>query len=150
MSGARRRIVVASEDSLGLAGQISQHFGGCAAFTVAEADAAEIVTHRVVPNPSAGAHRPGVLPVFVARELGADALIVGGIGAKAVQILSRQGIEVCAGFQGMVREGIEAYLRGERGTASPGCSHDHGCGEEPHGHGSHSHGGCGEGGGARG
>ena len=128
MSGPHKRIVVAGDDGLGLAGRISQHFGGCASFTVAEADANQIVAHRVVPNPTGGAHRPGVLPVFVARELGANALIVGGIGAKAIQLLGRQGIEVCAGFQGTVQEGIEASLRGERGTTTPGCSHDHGCG----------------------
>jgi predicted Fe-Mo cluster-binding NifX family protein len=134
------RIVVALEDERGLDGGIGQHFGGSQRFLVAEVDRDRLQAHRVVDNPHFCQHKPGAVPVFVARDLGASAVIVGGIGARAAGVLGKLGIEVASGFSGTVRDGIEAYLRGERHGA-PECAHGPGgsgggCG---HGHG-HGHG----------
>jgi len=124
MSTTEQSIAVACADTRGLDGQVSAHFGRCPAYTlVEEADAA---THesRVEPNPHADGHAPGQIPNLIAG-LGAEVILTGGIGGRAIQFFEQQGVRVAAGFQGGVREAVEAYLKGEEKEADP-CPGGHG------------------------
>lgn len=133
-----RTIVVAAADSRGLEGEVSAHFGRCPAYVVCrvEDDRAESV--EIVENPHARAHRPGVMPAFI-RDLGADVIIAGGMGPRAIQAFEKHGIETVSGCSGGVGEVLDAYLAGElRGgvPCSGGHAHGHAHG---HGQGSGSH-----------
>ncbi|NMC68909.1 MAG: P-loop NTPase [Myxococcales bacterium] len=128
-----RRIAVACEDDRGLDGQVSGHFGRCPAYTVVEVQDGRIKGARVEANPHFHNHQPGAMPVFV-RGLGADVVIAGGMGPRAIDMFGEYGIEVVTGAVGNVRRVVEAYLRGEQKGIVP-CAHDHpdSCGGD-HGH----------------
>jgi predicted Fe-Mo cluster-binding NifX family protein len=62
------------------------------------------------------------VPDFV-RGLGAEAVVAGGKGRRAVDLFSELGIDVAAGVTGSVRDAVGAYLRGDvKGVVA--CTHD--------------------------
>jgi len=122
------------------AGRLSGHFGHCEEFALIEADpgSKQIVNQtRVVPPP----HEPGVLPRWL-HEQGAQVIIAGGMGRRALDLFAENGIAVHAGPEGASPEDlVQAFLNGALGTAAPTCGHDHGHHGHRHGH----HHGSGEG-----
>jgi predicted Fe-Mo cluster-binding NifX family protein len=143
-TSSTRLVAVAAEDLQGLDGRVGQHFGGSPAFVMAELGEEGLMGSEVVPNPNAGAHRPGFLPRFVV-DLGARAIVCGGMGEKARAVFEHHGVEVVTGLRGSIRGALEAYRRGERGdgaTCRQHQGHGHGRG---HGSGPQGPHGCGEG-----
>ena len=124
-----RLIALPIDDDLGLESQVCQHFGHAAAFVVVTVNGDEISGHKVVPNPLAGQHQTGMLPRLV-RSTGAQVLLAGGLGARAVAMLESFGIQVATGARGTIRQAIGDYLGGNLGDITP-CEHDHsgGCHE---------------------
>jgi Mrp family chromosome partitioning ATPase/predicted Fe-Mo cluster-binding NifX family protein len=122
-SGDGRLVAIACEDDRGLDARVSAHFGRCPCYTVVELDGDRIVEHRVARNPHFGNHQPGVMPEFV-RSLGADVILAGGMGPKAVGMFQQSGIEVATGASGTARQALEGYLRGAVSGVVP-CAHDH-------------------------
>jgi predicted Fe-Mo cluster-binding NifX family protein len=131
-SETSRTIAIAAEDEKGLDGEVSHHFGRCAAYTLAEVQGGKVISTRVQPNPFVAAHQPGQMPVFI-RDLGANVILAGGMGPRAVDMFHQFGIEVATGAVGRVGSVLEAYLEGKVKGIVP-CSHDHpdSCGK--HGH----------------
>ena len=122
MSGDRL-IVVATEDAWGFDGQVSGHFGRCPFFLLANANGYTATISRVVPNPYFEAHEPGAVPRFI-HELGADVIIAGGMGPRAIAVFQGLGIDVATGATGTVSAVLGAYMRGEHRGVVP-CAHDH-------------------------
>jgi predicted Fe-Mo cluster-binding NifX family protein len=118
-----KMIAIASEDKRGLAGAVSAHFGRCPYYTLVQVDGERIAGARVEQNPHFGQHRPGVVPKFI-NSLGADAIVAGGMGPRAVQIFQQLGIEVATGAAGMVGDVLASFLQGELKGIVP-CQHDH-------------------------
>lgn len=111
-------------------GRLHEHFGGSTQFALVQADPArrKILNVRTISAPP---HAPGLFPRWL-RELGADVVIAGGIGRRALSLFAEQGIAVRAGQSGAtVEELAEAYLNDELLTAPDGCSHHH---DETHEH----------------
>jgi predicted Fe-Mo cluster-binding NifX family protein len=127
-------IAIAAEDTRGFEGQVSAHFGRCPFYVLAEVNGTMATISRVVPNPYSNAHQPGVMPQFI-RDLGADVIIAGGMGPRAIDMFRTFDIAVSTGAVGSVEDVLGAYLRGERSGVEP-CSGPHrgGCG----GHGAHT------------
>jgi len=125
-----RLIVVAAEDACGFDGEVSGHFGRCPFFLLAEAEGRTATVSEVVPNPHFEAHQPGAVPGFV-RDLGADVIIAGGMGPRAIEMFHDFGIDVATGVAGTVSTVLGAYLRGEHRGVMP-CAHGHanGCRED--------------------
>jgi Mrp family chromosome partitioning ATPase/predicted Fe-Mo cluster-binding NifX family protein len=133
-----RLIAIACEDEGGLEARVSAHFGRCPCYTVVEVKGDAVVGHRVEHNPHFGDHQPGVMPQFIA-SLGADVILAGGMGPKAVAMFEQRGIEVATGASGTARQALEGFLQGSFSGVVP-CSHDHpescqkpGGGRQPHG-----------------
>ena len=124
MSVKELSIAVASADERGLEGQVSQHFGRCPSYTFVEIAEGSIHESRVEANPFADGHAPGQVPAFIAK-LGAQVIITGGIGQRAIGFFEEQGVSVAAGYQGGVRDAVEAFLRGEIAESDP-CPGGHG------------------------
>jgi len=81
-----------------------------------------------VENPYYGQHAPGVVPEFIHRQ-GADVMLTGGMGGRAIAFFQQCGIEPMTGASGTVRRALEQYLNGALQEAAP-------CGESvAHGHG---------------
>lgn len=88
---------------------VSEHFGRCPEFTIAEIKNGKIVNEYKITNPG---HTPGVIPGYLDNE-GVDLIICGGIGTRAKELFNMYNIDVIAGVFGTVRECIDAYLKGE-------------------------------------
>ncbi len=117
------RIAFASEDKLGLEGEISMHFGRCPYYTFLEVEDGIVKNWQVIDNPYFGNHIPGKVPEFVHSQK-ADVIIVGGMGPRAIELFDGYGIEAVTGAWGKIKDVLAAYLRGElRGAGA--CHHDH-------------------------
>ena len=126
------RIAMASEDKLGLQGEVSAHFGRCPYYTFLDVEKETVNTWEVVDNPHFGNHIPGKVPEFIHSQK-ANVIIAGGMGPRAIEFFDGFGIEAVTGAFGKIEDVLQAYLRGELRGAG-GCHHDHpdSCGG--HGH----------------
>lgn len=115
-------------------GRLHGHFGGCREFAVIEVDPNTKTTlgTQVTPAPD---HQPGLFPRWL-RAQGVTAVIVGGIGRRALEIFARQGIEVRAGQPGAAIEALVAQYLGGVLTGAPDACAGHG----HHHHHEHEHG----------
>ena len=111
------KIIVACENT-----NVSEHFGHCNQYLVADIEDNKISNYEYVPAPE---HVPGKLPLFIAG-LNADVVITGGIGQKAVDIFKANNIKVVVGKAKGGLEAIKKYLNDELVTSDEYCSgHDH-------------------------
>lgn len=118
-----RLIAVASEDSSGLDGRVSAHFGRCPFYVLVHVKGDTVIRSQVAANPHFGEHRPGLMPQFI-HGLGANVIIAGGMGPRAIDMFHGFGMDVATGAIGTVEEVLGAYLRGEHRGVVP-CAHDH-------------------------
>lgn len=103
-------------------GRLDPHFGHCRFFTLIEVDRAEktILSSETVDAPP---HEPGLLPAWLAGK-GADLVLAGGMGNKAIQLFSGHGVEVIVGVPSLDPESLaRAYLAGEIGAGANACDH---------------------------
>ncbi|MFO7918535.1 MAG: NifB/NifX family molybdenum-iron cluster-binding protein [Anaerolineae bacterium] len=112
------RIAVSADDKNGLNSTISPHFGRCPYFIIVDVEDHDVEQVLQVENPYYGDHRPGQVPKFI-EEQGADVMLTGGMGARAMQFFSQYGIEPVTGAMGTVRISLEQYLGGELTGAAP-------------------------------
>jgi len=111
--------------------QFSEHFGAAEGFLIFESQGEGedgLVEHRF-PAP---AHQPGAFPAWL-RSLGVSAVLAGGMGPRAQQMLHSAGIDLVLGISGGTpRRLVESYLKGELVSQGSSCEghHVHLC----HGH----------------
>jgi predicted Fe-Mo cluster-binding NifX family protein len=127
----RRTVAIACETADGLAGNVSGHFIHTPYFVVAELDGKAILSTRLEASP--GHEQGGTMPGFV-DSLGVSEVIVGGIGAGAVNGLRTRGIEVTAGATGSAANALIEFASGTLPRLKPWCvQHEdssQGCGHE--------------------
>ena len=118
------RIAFATEDKLGLDGEVSMHFGRCSYYTFLDVEGNnEVKSWQVVDNPYLDNHVPGKVPEFIHSQQ-VNVMIAGGMGPRAIQFFDEFGIEAVTGAFGKIKDVLDAYLRGElRGAGA--CHHDH-------------------------
>ena len=119
----KMRIVIAAEDDRGLDGAVSMHFGRCPYYVLAEVAGGRLREHEVKENPLFGNHQPGGAPRYIS-ELGANVILAGGMGPRAVEMFDGFGIDVATGVSGRVGDALRAYLQGDLKGIVP-CAHDH-------------------------
>ncbi len=115
-------------------GRLHEHFGGCREFTLVQTDHEQrkILNTRTLQPPP---HAPGLFPRWL-RERGANVVIAGGIGRRALALFAQHGIAVRAGQSGAtVEELASAYLNGQLVNEPESCAH------HPDDAGGHDHGG---------
>ncbi len=119
-----KQIAVACEGPEGLGGNVSGHFGHTPYFVVAVIEGSQVVSTKVVPSPG---HGEGCsMPEFIQR-LGAQAIVVGGLGGGAARGLSALGIEVIGGIFGNAGQALRALAEGSLAKGDARCSgHDGG------------------------
>jgi predicted Fe-Mo cluster-binding NifX family protein len=122
------RIVVSAETQEGLDSVVSPHFGRCPYFVVVDLDQEEVQEVHGVENPYYAQHQPGQVPAFI-NSLGANVMLTGGMGGRAIMFFQQFGIEGVTGAYGTVRQSLERYLGGQLAGAAP-CKES-----EQHGHG---------------
>ena len=104
------RIALATDDNHGLDAVLSYHFGRCPYYTLVDVEDKEIKDVKSVSNPFFGSHgNPGEVPSFI-RSQGADVIIAGGMGGRAISFFREFGMETVTGASGKVKDAVEAYL----------------------------------------
>ena len=102
-------------------GKLCMHFGHCEAFALIDVDQKGAVVNEsyVTPPP----HEPGLLPPWLAQQ-GVNCIIAGGMGSRAQQLFSQQGVKVVTGAQEEnPRMAVENYLKGTLVTGANTCDH---------------------------
>jgi predicted Fe-Mo cluster-binding NifX family protein len=73
---------------------------------------------NAVANPYYGHHQPGQVPGFI-QSRGADVMLAGGMGRRAIALFKQCGIHAATGASGAVRHAVEQYLGGVLQGAEP-------------------------------
>jgi len=121
------RVAVSTDDGNGLDSVVSPHFGRCPYYVLVDLDGREIGQVEVVENPAHGQHQPGQVPGFI-NSHGADVMLAGGMGRRAIGFFQQYGIQAVTGATGTVRHALEQYLGGALEGAEPcktSTQHDH-------------------------
>lgn len=105
-------------------GVLSQHFGHAECFLFLDVDPSNAAIHKTAEVP-APPHQPGLLPAWLKRH-GAEVILVGGIGPRAVQLLQAEAIRVVSGVPGLEPgKLVEEFLRGRLAEGADPCNHGH-------------------------
>jgi predicted Fe-Mo cluster-binding NifX family protein len=95
----------------GLDAPVEGHFGHCAGFTVVKLDGDAVAEVKVLSNNRHGAGSCGA-PVTMLAEAGVQALVVGGIGMRPLELLKAQGIGVYITRAATVRQAVADFTSG--------------------------------------
>jgi predicted Fe-Mo cluster-binding NifX family protein len=114
------RVAISADDSNGLDSVVSPHLGRCPYYVLVDLDGREVSQVSAVENPAYGQHRPGQVPGFI-KSQGADVMLAGGMGRRAIGFFQQYGIQAVTGATGTVRHALEQYLGGALQGAEP-CS----------------------------
>jgi predicted Fe-Mo cluster-binding NifX family protein len=125
------RIAVSADNRQGLDSVVSPHFGRCPHYILVDVEGHNVTGIQEVDSPFYGHHQPGQVPGFI-HSLGADVMLAGGMGGRAIMYFEQYGIEGVTGAYGTVRQSVERYLGGQLKGAAP-CkeSQEHGHGDLP-------------------
>jgi predicted Fe-Mo cluster-binding NifX family protein len=123
------RIAVSADNKQGLDSVVSPHFGRCPYYILVDVEDHDVTGIQEVDSPFYGHHQPGQVPSFI-NSLGANVMLAGGMGGRAIMFFQQYGIEGVTGAYGTVRQSVERYLGGElRGAAPCKESQEHGHGD---------------------
>ena len=112
------RVAISADDSNGLSSVVSPHFGRCPYYAFVDVEGREVRQVNVLDNPYYGHHQPGQVPGFIERQ-GADVMLTGGMGGRAIGFFEQYGIEAVTGAGGTVQHALEQYLGGTLQGAAP-------------------------------
>jgi len=101
-------------------GKLTAHFGHCQEFALVEVEDNQIKNKEtLVPPP----HEPGVLPKWL-HDLGANVIIAGGMGARALDLFTQNDIKVIVGASALAPEElVKQYLANTLQTGGNVCDH---------------------------
>ena len=104
-------------------GKLTAHFGHCQQFAIVNVENREIINQDLLTPPP---HEPGVLPKWL-HEQGANVVIAGGMGQRAIMLFNQAGIEVITGAP--VADPttlVKSYLDQTLEAGENACDSDHG------------------------
>jgi len=101
-------------------GKLAQHFGHSEAFVVVDVEDGEVTASDQVTPP---AHAPGVLPQWLAEQ-GCSVIIAGGMGRRAQDLFTTNGITVVCGAPALPAEDlVRQYVDGTLQAGDNLCDH---------------------------
>lgn len=103
---------------------VGQHFGRVPYYAWFEIENGEILTQGVVPNDSEHFGGTGLPPERIAR-LNPDAMIVLGMGSRAIAMFQDMNIAVLQAKGTSSAENIKFFAKGELKELTEGCLHAH-------------------------
>ena len=112
------KIAITAETDAGLDARVAGHFGQAPHFVLVDVVDGLITTADTLANPLQAGHQPGEVPAFI-RSHGADVMVSGGMGVRAIRIFEQVGITAATGASGTVRQAVTDYLHGALAGASP-------------------------------
>jgi predicted Fe-Mo cluster-binding NifX family protein len=122
------RIAISADENNGLDSAVGSHFGRCPYFVLIDVEEQAIQAVQTIANPYYHQHQPGQVPGFIHSQ-GANVMLSGGMGGRAVAFFQQYGIEPVTGAAGTVRQTVERFLGGQlQGSAPCAESVEHGHG----------------------
>lgn len=105
-------------------GKLCAHFGHCQVFAFVDVDENDnnkiVKTELIEPPP----HEPGVLPPWVSKQ-GANLVLAGGMGGRAVQLFEQAGVKVITGCPSETPEELVCkYMDNVLEIGENTCGHD--------------------------
>ena len=101
-------------------GKLTAHFGHCKEFALVDVEDNQITNKETLQPPP---HEPGVLPRWL-HHLGADVIIAGGMGQRAISLFAENDIEVIVGAPTAAPEAlVQGYLDQTLTTGGNVCDH---------------------------
>ncbi len=101
-------------------GKLTAHFGHCQELALIEVEENKIKNKKMLTPPP---HEPGVLPRWLG-QLGANVIIAGGMGQRAISLFSENNIKVVTGAPAVEPESlVNSYLNGTLVTKDNVCDH---------------------------
>ena len=101
-------------------GQLDAHFGHCQEFALVDVEGQEIKSKQILIPPP---HEPGVLPAWLHQQ-GANVIIAGGMGQRAIGLFQQNGIKVIVGAPALAPEElVSSYLADTLVTGGNVCDH---------------------------
>ena len=101
-------------------GKLTAHFGHCKEFALLDVEGNEIKKKDILIPPP---HEPGVLPKWL-HEQGADVIIAGGMGQRAIGLFEENKIKVVIGAPVAEPELlVKQYLDNTLSTGTNLCDH---------------------------
>ena len=103
-------------------GKLTMHFGHCETFSLIDADtgSGKILKREDVAAPP---HEPGLLPRWL-KEKGAEVIIAGGMGRRAMDLFEDQGVHVIVGAPAEAPEElVRRFLAGTLTSGNNVCDH---------------------------
>ena len=98
--------------------EVCPHFGRAPQFSILNIENNKVLEKKVLSNPG---HSVGSIPQFL-NEQGANSIITGGMGHRAVQFFAEYGIDVIMGVTGKIGDVIEKILDGTLEGGESLCS----------------------------
>ncbi|MBS3809632.1 MAG: NifB/NifX family molybdenum-iron cluster-binding protein [Desulfobacterales bacterium] len=112
-------------------GKLTPHFGHCKEFAFIEVADNQIQNKELLEPPP---HEPGILPRWLADN-NVSVVLAGGIGRRAIDLLSQSGIEVVTGAPTAEPELlVNQYLQNSLDIGNNACSGGQGGHDGCHGH----------------
>lgn len=110
---------------------VDDHFGHCEMYTVFTINENKTIENsEIVPSPQGCGCKSNIASVL--KDMGVTTLLAGNMGDGALNVLSRNCIQVFRGCKGDVRQVTETYLKGYILDSGEGCHHHEHHGEEGH------------------
>jgi predicted Fe-Mo cluster-binding NifX family protein len=101
-------------------GKLTAHFGHCQEFALVDVTDGKVVGKTLATPPP---HEPGVLPAWL-HDMGAEVVIAGGMGNRAVSLFQQNNIKVITGAPVETPEQlVESYLANALTTGDNLCDH---------------------------
>jgi predicted Fe-Mo cluster-binding NifX family protein len=114
------RIGITLNDEKGLLSEVSQHFGQCKYFLLADIENGKLVNEKVVPNTVVHGGG-GCLTVDGLLQHDITHVIAGGMGSGAQQKFATNNVQIF-GYSGIAKDGIDALLKNNL-TGLGACNH---------------------------
>ena len=116
------KIVIPTNNKNGLGDKVAEHFGRCLTYTFLD-ETGKVI--KVIENTSEHMGGSG-LPPELMKKNGADVLLCGGIGPKAIDLCKEFGIDVYVSKAKLVKEVFEEWLNeGLEPVSSEDCCKQH-------------------------
>lgn len=107
------KVVIAAKNDGNLVDEISENFGRCSAFCMAEIDSGKIMSTSAMRNDSADCPRSaGTLAAAMIVTMGVSAVIAGSFGPGSTLVLHRAGVRQYAVKDVLIEDVLESFLDG--------------------------------------
>ena len=114
--------IAISSDSENINGNVSDVFGRCAYFVIAEIEGSEIKKTEVIKNKSVDQKSgAGISTGQLIAEQNVEAVITGNVGPRALNVLGQFNIKIYSG-KGRIKDTLEDFIKGElKEITASGC-----------------------------